>query len=473
MGQEIPGHGFSGDDFDRFRKRLETETRSLRGRFAAGECSDAGPFIGLELEVWLIDHNFFPAPHNQSFLERLADPSVVAELSQFNIEINAPVERIEGCGLQRMHVHLSETMRRCASNAHGDVDTVIAIGTLPTLRQQDLSPETMTPSHRYAALNREAMRLRDGMPLTIDIEGASPAAPHFMACFRDVMLEAAATSFQLHLQVPPAVLSRTYNASVLLSAPLIAIACNSPFLFGQALWKETRIPIFEQSLEQTRGPQRVTFGTAYAGEDITEFFEENLRDYPVMLPVEAGEPVRSYPCLRLQNGTIWRWIRPIVGFDKDGTPHVRIEQRVLPAGPSVLDMMANAALYFGAVHMIARELDDAEGALPFELARANFYEAARRGLDGEIHWLGGSGKRPVRDVLKELILAAAEGLAKQGMDDDLIDHYLDIISCRLASGRNGAEWQLAHFARHGNFHKLTAAYVENQRTGRPVHEWPL
>lgn len=473
MGQEIRDRGFSEDDFVRFRKRLEKETRSLRESFVAGQCSDAGPFIGLELEVWLIDHNFFPAPHNQSFLERLGDPSVVAELSQFNIEINAPVERIKGRGLQRMHAHLSKTMRRCASNAHEDVDTVIAIGTLPTLRQQDLSPEAMTPSHRYAALNREAMRLRDGMPLTIDIDGASPGAPHFLACFKDVMLEAAATSFQLHLQVPPAIISRTYNASIVLSAPLIAIASNSPFLFGQSLWKETRIPIFEQSLEQTRGPQRVTFGTAYVGEDITELFEENLRDYPVMLPVEAGDPVRSYSCLRLQNGTIWRWIRPIVGFDMDGTPHVRIEQRVLPAGASVLDMMANAALYFGAVHMLARRLDDAEEALPFELARANFYDAARRGLDAEIHWLGGPGKRPIRDVLKELVLLAGEGLAAQGVDDDLIDHYLDIISCRLASGRNGAEWQLAHFARYRDLHKLTAAYVENQRTGRPVHEWPL
>lgn len=473
MGREIRGREFSDEDFLRFQNRLAQETQSLRETFAAGQCSNAGPFIGLELEVWLIDHNFFPAPHNQSFLERLADPSVVAELSQFNIEINAPVERIEGRSFQRMHAHLSETMRRCAANAHEDVDTVIAIGTLPTLRQQDLSLEAMTPSHRYYALNREAMRLRGGMPLNIDIDSAPPGADHFLACFKDVMLEAAATSLQLHLQVPPAVVSRTYNASVVLSAPLVAIAANSPFLFGQALWKETRIPIFEQSLQQTHGPQRVTFGTAYAGENITDLFEENLRDYPVLLPVQAGDPVRCYSCLRLQNGTIWRWIRPIVGFDPDGTPHVRIEQRVLPAGPSVLDMMANAALFFGAVHMLARKIDDAEGALPFAVARQNFYEAARRGLDAEIHWLNGPGKRPVRDVIKELVPLAAEGLAAQGMDDDLIDHYLDIISCRLASGRNGAEWQLAHFDRHGDLHKLTAAYLENQRTGRPVHEWAL
>ena len=473
MGQAIGAREFSEEDFARFRKRLAQETQSLRQAFAAGQCSDAGPFIGLELEVWLIDHNFFPAPHNQSFLERLADPCVVAELSKFNIEINAPVERIAGRGLQRMHEHLSETMRRCAANAHEDVDTIISIGTLPTLRQQDLSLEAMTPSHRYSALNREAMRLRGGMPLNIDIDGGSHETNRFLACFKDVMLEAAATSFQLHLQVPSAILSHAYNASVMLSAPLVAISANSPFLFGQALWKETRIAIFEQSMQQSHGLERVTLGTAYAGDDITELFEENLNDYPVLLPVQPGDPIRCFPCLRLQNGTIWRWIRPIVGFDPDGRPHVRIEQRVLPAGPTVRDMMANAALYFGAVHMLARMVGDAEAALPFALARENFYEAARHGLDAEIHWLDGFARRPIRDVLRELVPLAAEGLVAQGMDDDLIEHYLGIISLRLNSGRNGADWQLAHFNRYGDLHKLTAAYVENQRIGRPVHEWPL
>ena len=473
MGQEIGGRDFSDEDLSRFKARLAQETRSLRETFAAGRCSNAGPLIGLELEVWLIDHNFYPAPHNQSFLERLADPSVVAELSQFNIEINAPVERIDGRGLQRMHSHLSATMRRCAANAHDDVDTVIAIGTLPTLRQQDLSLEAITPSHRYHALNREAMRQRGGMPLNIDIEAAVPGGDHFRACFKNVMLEAAATSFQLHLQVPPEIISRTYNASIILSAPLVAIAANSPFLFGQTLWNETRIAIFEQSLQQTHGPERVTLGRAYAGDDITELFEANLEEYPVLLPVQPADPVRCLSSLRLQNGTIWRWVRPIVGFDPDGAPHVRIEQRVLPAGPSVTDMIANAALYFGAVHTIARQLGDAEAALPFALARENFYEAARRGLDAEIHWPDATGKHNVREVLKELVPLAAEGLAAQGMDEDLIDHYLDVITCRLACGRNGAQWQLAHFNRHRDLNKLTAAYLENQRTGRPVHEWAV
>jgi gamma-glutamylcysteine synthetase len=364
-------------------------------------------------------------------------------------------------------------MRRCAANAHDDVDTVIAIGTLPTLRQQDLSLNAMTPSHRYQALNREAMRLRGGMPLNIDIDCAVPAGHSFLACFKNVMLEAAATSFQLHLQVPAAVISRAYNASLILTAPLVAIAANSPFLFGQPLWKETRVAIFEQSLQQSHGPERVTLGTNYAADDITELFEENVRSYPILLPIEPRDPVRCYSCLRLQNGTIWRWVRPIVGFDPDGTPHVRIEQRVLPAGPTIRDMMANAALYFGAVHMLARELNDPETLLPFALMRENFYEAARRGLDAEVHWLGGTGKRAIRDILHELVLLAAEGLAAQGMAADLIDHYLNIVSLRLACGRTGAEWQLAHFNRHDDLHKVTAAYLENQRTGRPVHEWAL
>ena len=226
-------------------------------------------------KLWLIDHNFFPAPHNQSFLERLADPSVVAELSQFNIEINAPVERIDGRCFQRMHAHLSDTMRRCATNAHEDVDTVIAIGTLPTLRQQDLSLDAMTPSHRYYALNREAMRLRGGMPLEYRYRCRAPGAHHFLACFQDVMLEAAATSFQLHLQVPPAIVSRTYNASVILSAPLVAIAPTPPSCSARRYGRKRGFAIFEQSLQQTHGLERVTLGTGYAGDDITELFEEN------------------------------------------------------------------------------------------------------------------------------------------------------------------------------------------------------
>ncbi|TNE28312.1 MAG: hypothetical protein EP350_10740 [Alphaproteobacteria bacterium] len=473
MGQEIGSDGFAPADFARFREQLTRETALLRAVQDRGALSQDGPVIGLELEAWLIDHNFFPAPHNQSFLKRLGDPSVVAELSLFNIEVNAPVCTIAGRGLEAMHQHLSATLRRCAANAHDDVDTVIAIGTLPTLREEDLTIEAMTPSNRYAALNREAERARGDAPVSIDIASPTQGGQRFTASYKDVMLEAATTSFQLHLQVPCEDLWRYFNASIMLCAPLVAISANSPFLFGKPLWHETRIPVFEQALGDVGGPPRVTLGSAYMAVDPTAIFTENLHDYPVLLPFISDDPIERFPCLKLHNGTIWRWVRPIVGIDEQGTAHVRIEQRVLPAGPSSFDMMANAAFYFGVVHALADDIEQMMADLPIEAARSNFYSAAQRGLDAELEWPMGGGTPRASNVVRQLMPLAESGLRAQGMADDLIDKYLSTIAMRLATGQTGAAWQLAHFNKHGDLHRLTADYLEHQRTGMPVHEWTI
>jgi len=473
MGEEISVDRFSEADFAEFGERLTRETAILRRLQDDGALSDVGPVIGLELEAWLIDHNFYPAPHNQSFLERLASDSVVAELSRFNIEINTPVEVLSDEGLGRMHAHVSETMRRCASCAHDDVDTVIAIGTLPTLREGDLSLDMMTPLNRYSALNREAMRMRGGAPAVIDIESSFAGKSGFSASYHNVMLESATTSLQLHLQLAADAMPAAYNASLILSAPLVAIAANAPVLFGKPLWHETRIPVFEQALAQPGEHQRVTFGSGYVRSDLVELFEENLAHYPVMLPVCAASRDDALSCLKLHNGTLWRWVRPLVGVSEDGKPHIRIEQRVMPAGPSVLDMMANAALYFGAVRELAGYVGAAMAELPFDTVRDNFYEAARHGLDAEIAWFGAKGRRPVRHVIEELLPMAGRGLRAHGVAEHLIDKYLSTIAMRLATGHNGANWQLAHFKRYDDLYKLTADYLAHQKSGLPVHEWSL
>ena len=471
MGKEIDKDHFSDEDFAEFSVRLRRETALLRKLQDAGELSDVGPVIGLELEAWLIDHNFFPAPHNQSFLERLEGDAVVAELSRYNIEINTPVEVLAGEGLGRLHEHVSETMRRCAEHAHDDVDTVLAIGTLPTLREEDISLDMMTPSKRYSALNHEAMRLRDGAPVEFNIDACAVGGEGFVASYEDVMAEAATTSLQLHLQLSAREMPDAYNASLILSAPLVAISANAPFLFGKPLWHETRIPVFEQALAQPRSRQRVTFGSGYVKRDLVELFEENLEEYPVLLPVceDCGDD--AFACLKLHNGTLWRWVRPLVGKSSDGKPHIRIEQRVMPAGPSVLDMMANAALYFGAVHEISAYIDAATNELSFEFAKANFYEAARYGLDAEIEWFGKKARRPVVEVLKDLLPMAERGLRKLGMAEPLIDKYISTLAMRIETKQNGANWQLAHFARHEDLYRLAADYQANQKSGRPVHEW--
>jgi len=474
LGQEIKSIGFEEEDFEAFRERLEHETAYLCDAFAAGGLSKEGPRIGLELEAWLIDHNYFPAPHNQALLSRLADPMVVAELSRFNIEINVPVQSLREEGLFRLENDLAGTLSRCVTNAHEDVDTVVAIGTLPTLRESDLSISNMTPSNRYVALNRELIKARGGEPVWIDIESASPDATHLRTSHLDVMLEAATTSLQLHYQVPIDRISSIFNASAILSAPLVAISANSPFLFGHALWHESRIPIFEQALEQSGdgGRHRVTFGSGYAAEDPTGLFLENLAEYPILLPVIGEDKHDRFSCLRLHNGTIWRWNRPLVGFDEDEAPHLRIEHRIMPAGPSVIDMMANAAFYFGTAHMLAQQVSNAEAALPFSKARENFYTAAKFGLDAEITWFDGQ-LHPVREILEWLVPLGREGLREQCVGEAIIERYLDVINMRLAAGRNGAAWQLAHYAKYGDLFRLTADYLEHQRRGMPVHEWPV
>jgi hypothetical protein len=300
------------------------------------------------------------------------------------------------------------------------------------------------------------------------------------------------------LQVGAAQVARHLNASMLLSAPLVALAANAPFLFGRALWHETRIPLFEQAVDcgsdtdsntdrdadaagdradpaaaWTSPRRRVTFGQGYVGADPTEVFADNLARYPVLLPIVNDEPTARFAHLRLHNGTVWRWNRLLIGFEADGRPHLRIEQRVMPAGPSVLDMIANAAFYYGCVQVLATQTTAPEQLLGFDQARRNFYRAARDGLDARIVWLDGR-EHPISEVLLQALLPAARrGLEHLGIDTADAERYLGVIDLRLRTRRNGAAWQLAHHARHHDPFQLTADYLAHQRSGQPVHEWPV
>ncbi|MCB1819824.1 MAG: hypothetical protein KDI77_18060, partial [Gammaproteobacteria bacterium] len=212
----------------------------------------------------------------------------------------------------------------------------------------DMSLSNISPLNRYYALNREVLRQRRGLPLRVDIEGRD----HLVSEHCDVMLEAATTSFQIHLKAPAQFSRAYYNASIAASAPVLAAAGNAPFLFGKALWEETRIPLFEQAVVAP-GPPRVSMGSGYATHSLYEVFEENLRVYEPLLPMAFDAAAKEFRHLRLHNGVIWRWNRPLVGFDADGAPHLRIEHRALPAGPTFVDMIANAAFYLGLAHALA------------------------------------------------------------------------------------------------------------------------
>jgi hypothetical protein len=472
MGQEINRTRFAADDWLRFAERLNDETllleRFVREQRLSQRCCSAG----FELEAWLIDRDCCPAPTNTQYLAALDDPLVVPELSRFNVEINGTPQRLRQRAFSHIETELLATWRRCVAMAQAMDSRLVLIGILPTIRESHLTMANVSPLKRYEALNAQILQLRGGRPLVIDIDGIE----HLHTEHRDVMLEAATTSFQVHLQIPARDAVRFYNASLIAAAPVVAVAANSPFLFEHSLWAETRIPLFEQAVaahapDADPADWRVSFGAGYL-QDVSAYFIDNQRRFPVVLPIESDGQPETFTHLRLHNGTIWRWNRLLIGFDSDDLPHVRIEHRVLPAGPSIHDMLANAAFYIGLVTFLVSLPDAPEEGLTFPSARANFYAAARDALDARVSWIA-TREAGMRDlVLLELLPMARRGLQQLNIDPDDIARYLGTVEARVRSGRTGAAWQRAWVDAHGrDFVGLCAAYCERQQTGAPVHEW--
>jgi hypothetical protein len=280
------------------------------------------------------------------------------------------------------------------------------------------------------------------------------------------------------LQAPADEAARYFNAAVILSGPMVALSSNSPFLFERSLWEETRVPLFEQAVDvgDDAHPERrrVTFGSGYLQDTVLECYRENVERFPVLLPIAFDNGPERLRHLRLHNGTIWRWNRLLVGCEEAHPPHLRIEHRVMPAGPTIVDMIANAAVYLGASRFLAGLRVAPESDLSFTDARENFYSAAREGMEARLVWLDGA-QVPVPDLLlQELLPMAREGLKLFGADEEDIDRYLGVTENRVRTGQNGAVWQRAHVEKYGrDFFRLTADYLEHQRSAMPVHEWDL
>jgi hypothetical protein len=472
MGQEIEDCRFDKQAFEAFYQRLRDET-ALLGRWIRDvHFSATGGRGGFELEAWLVDRRGRPAGINQAYLERLNNPLVVPELATFNVELNSTPLPLQGDAFSRMAQELESNWVNCNRVAEEFDARLAMVGILPTLEEDNLTLAYMTPMRRFRALNEQVLRLRAGCPIELHIRGRD--ALHLQHA--DVMMESAATSFQIHFKVTAAEAARVYNVSKIISAPMVAATANSPYLFGRDLWEETRIPLFEQAVAVGLSDltKRVSFGIRYAQASILECFEANLARYPVILPQVTDDPPERMTHLRLHNGTIWRWNRPLIGFDEDGTPHLRIEHRVIPSGPSVVDCIANAALYFGAVRALMDRPDPIEQDVQFEQARSNFYAAARDGLRAEIRWRG-RRRINVRDLLlAELLPAAGRGLRDLGIDREEADTWLGLVEARVRNGLTGAGWQRAFVRRHGaDMEALTQAYLVNQANGSPVHEWSV
>ncbi|WP_456380061.1 glutamate-cysteine ligase family protein [Thiolapillus sp.] len=472
MGQEISHSSFSEEDFRRFQDRVIAETALLEQWMADGVLDQGEPMAGSEIEAWLVTGRGLPAPVNQAFLQHMDDPLVVPELSTFNVELNThPVSFADGM-FDHMHEELAELWQRCEIAAHREAAHMLMIGILPTVQQSDLCLGNISSMQRYQALNEQVLRMRDGQPLTLDIHSRE----HLVAEHDDVMLEAATTSFQIHLKIAPQQAARAYNLSKMISAPMVALSANSPFLFGHELWDETRIPLFEQSVAVGASDysKRVTFGVRYAEYSIMECFEANRDRYPVLLPQLMDEPVESLAHLRLHNGTIWRWNRPLVGISDNGKAHIRIEHRVVPSGPSIADVIANAAFYFGLIHELMATEEQAEARLPFIRAKENFYNSACRGLDARIVWFDGQEGSVAELCLQKLIPQARAGLLRMGISAGEADRWLDIIEARTASRQTGAHWQREWISRNGkDFPAMVRAYRERQDSAQAVHLWKI
>ncbi|MEZ5952833.1 MAG: hypothetical protein R3C13_00875 [Hyphomonas sp.] len=476
MGQEIGHQSFSAQERAAFRARLRDETNTLKHWFDERAFDFAEGFtVGLELEAWLIDRDNLPAPRNAEFLTAVADPDVVEELSKFNFEINTPPRALGPGAFAGTEADLTAVWNRCAATGSDMGLRPVAVGILPTVRDEMLQPDWMSDTNRYHALNTELFARRKGEPLHISISGQDTLD---YRCDH-VMLEAACTSLQAHLKINQEDAPRFYNAGILAAGPLVAASANSPFLYGRSLWQETRIPAFEQAtaLDGFRDVDggnvfRVTLGTGYVRHSFLELFLENL-SYEDLLPALSDNTARL-PHLRLQNGTIWRWVRPILGFDGAGTPHLRIEHRVMPAGPSLPDMVANLALCQGLMLALGKADIPPETLTPFADARANLYACAEHGLNARVRWEG----REV-DVqallLDELLPRARQALAEEGVDAaELQACFTETLVPRLRTGRTGAAWQHSFVDCNGmNLQALTERYVELQASGAPVHTWTV
>jgi CBS domain-containing protein/gamma-glutamylcysteine synthetase len=445
--------------------------------------------IGAEQELALVDDANTPAPVGPEVLEELNEPKATTEIGRFNIELNLSPMDFTGEALSTMHAEIDEMMGRVKQAAANQGSKPILIGMLPTLLQEHLSMDYITPRPRYYALNDLITKAKGGR-YDIRIKGID----ELKFTHDNVMVEALNTSFQLHYQVSPEEFALCYNCAQLIAAPTLAAAANSAVLFGKRLWHETRIAIFEQVVD-TSGSEipsqrdvlkRVRFGEKWVEDSVLEIYKEDIARFRAMFGpdkeedainiVERGEIPKLYG-LQTHNSTMYRWNRPCYGIT-NGKPHLRIENRVLPAGPSVVDEVANAALWFGLMIQMPKVYPDLTQRMPFTHARANFVAGARNGLNFKMHWIDDT-TISVRDLLlEELIPLARAGLKSCDIHQDDIEQYLGIIEARVASGRNGARWMLDSVAKIHDFgtrserlSSLTAATISRQESDKPVHEW--
>jgi CBS domain-containing protein len=471
-----------------FTRAVLRDLQALRRIVDEGLIEEGVVRLGAEQEMFLVDDGWRPAPFSPQILESLEGGDYTTEIGRFNLELNLPPLVVEGDVLSRLRSLLEAGVRRADAAARTLGGRVVLTGILPTLTKSDLTLDNMTPRDRYRQLNDAFMAMAGGK-VSLRLEGVDEIRIEHDS----VMLEAANTSFQVHLQVGAADAARQYNVAQVAVAPVLSACVNSPFLFGKRLWAETRIALFQQSLD-TRAPTptvremsgRVDFGDSWARDGVLEIYREDLARFRVLMAGDTGvDPVAMLDrgeiphlsALQLFNGTVYRWNRPCYGVS-GGVPHLRIECRALPAGPSVGDEVANCALWLGVMRGLDREHGDPATSMDFEDARANFLAAARYGLKAGFSWLDGSSVSARELLLERLIPLASECLVEEGLASSDVETYMGIIRERVESGQTGASWLVTSATamrgegwRAERLAALVAATAARQESGRPCHEW--
>ncbi|MCP4503873.1 MAG: CBS domain-containing protein [Deltaproteobacteria bacterium] len=445
--------------------------------------------IGAEQEMFLVDVALRPSPTAGDVLKKLNDSSFTTELAKFNLEANAIPRVFGGSCLSEMEREIDGFVDKARRAANDCGSEILLSGILPTARLSDLGTDNMSPQPRYHALNRAMKKFRGG-EFRVDIKGLDE-----LHCSHDnVMLEACNTSFQIHFQVAADEFAKLYNIAQAITAPVLAAAVNSPILLEKRLWHETRVALFQQSVDARssihteRGERpRVHFGDSWVKEGVVELFREDISRFRSVLAIEREESpdvvldrgdCPSLSALMLHNGTVYRWNRPCYGV-KDGVAHLRVENRVLPSGPTVVDEVTNAAFFFGLMAYYAESDQDITRVFPFDDAKGNFFAAARHGLDAQFRWFDGRSTSADHLILDNLLPIAREGLAEGGIDSSDVDRYLGIIEERVLARKTGSQWALGSLAgmagqgtKEARLRALVAQTIAAQKKKKPIHTWP-
>lgn len=494
MGVQIDRETFEEADYVRFGERLEQCLTALRLLLDRPGFGTGASTIGAELELFLIEHDGHPLPANKAVLASADDEHLTPEIDKFNLEVNPSPSCLAGQPFSVLGGAMRELLERVRRAAAEHGGRVAMVGILPTLREQDLHRGAITDTPRYRVLSEGLLRLRQE-PFVIHLTGLDPEPLQLVR--DDAVLEGANTSFQVHLRVDPDVFTDAFNAAQLAVAPVLAAAGNSPVFLGRRLWEETRVALVEQTAddrdEAGRGRRvpRVAFGTRWVSHGVLELFEESVRLHEPVIPIVSDQdPVATVRAgglpdldeLRLHQGTVWRWNRAV--YDSGYGGHVRIELRALPAGPTITDMLANAAFLLGLTLGITPQTRRWVRSFPFARAHANFYKAARHGLDAELEWpLGpddGLQRVGAGELVGHLLPVAREGLGLADVEAGEADRLLDVVAGRVAARQTGAVWQRAlldsfeskRLERERALAEMLERYLELSDSDRPVHTWP-